>query len=122
MLRKLTPLSRIDFGYHRGKTVGQILQATNGKSYMTWLYFNASHIDLSDELKSELKIEHILEKPGKDPETYGLFYRDCSEFINKIELYYKDKRQKSFFEKRVTRACDKRYTKIALIKRNRTKI
>lgn len=77
MLRKLTRLSKIDFGYHAGKTVEQILNCRTGHNYMKWLYFNASHIDLCDSLINELKINHILIKPGKDPQIWEQeYYQD----------------------------------------------
>jgi hypothetical protein len=79
-LRKLTYRSRIEFGYHAGRTVEQILQHRTGKQYMTWLYFNASHISFSDELMQDLGITHELIKPGKDPDKFLECYYKPSEW------------------------------------------
>lgn len=85
-LRKLTHLSKIDFGHHAGKTVRQILLESSGKSYMQWLYFNASHINLCDDLIHELDIEHQLVKPGKDPITFEMFYRPGHPYVSKSKM------------------------------------
>lgn len=77
MLRRLTYLSKIDFGHQAGRTVEQILKSRVGRQYMIWLYFNASHIDLCEDLLNELRIKHSLIKPGKDPELFDReYYKD----------------------------------------------
>ncbi len=75
ILRKLTYKSKIDFGLHRGRTVEQILTKDSGDSYIKYLYFNASHIDLCDQLITDLNIFHTVSKPGKDPELFETIYR-----------------------------------------------
>lgn len=89
MLRKLTNLSQIDFGLYKGKTVGQIMTTDYGIQYMKWLYFNSSHIDLSDELFTKLNIDHKLIKPGKDPDIF-------------TEYYYKNFRSKTIMTRNTT--------------------
>lgn len=83
MLRKLTNLSRIDFGLYKGKIVDQIMSTDYGNQYMKWLYFNSSHIDLSDELFTKLNIEHKLIKPGKDPILFEEYYKPNITFKSK---------------------------------------
>lgn len=88
-LRRLTVLSKIEFGYYKGKTVGQILRHMNGKSYMTWLYFNASHIDLNQDLLNELEIRHLIMKPGTDPALFKEHYEPDLKYINKHDFILK---------------------------------
>ncbi len=75
MLRNLVLKSKLDFGYYKDYTIESILRRKDGKSYMTWLYYNASHINLTEEIIKELDIKDIISKPGKNPELFESKYR-----------------------------------------------
>ena len=77
ILRRLTKLSTLGFGRYREQKVGTILLLY--PNYLIWVYFNSSHIDFNDEIKTELLItdDIALPKPGtnKDFVIYKHMYK-----------------------------------------------
>jgi hypothetical protein len=116
ILRRLVPQSKIEFGYHSGKTVQRIMEHPTGKQYLRWLYFHASHIDLTQEVMNDLEIKHVLVKPGKDPELYEREYaKDDTHGYKKTPNYY------SILNMIPKPDWSKTRTKAAQAHRNRTK-
>src|SRR3954468_24357173 len=92
----LTHLSCIEFGPYSGRTVEEMMTDPRGKHYMTWLYYNASHIDMSDGLMKDLGINKPLLKPGKDPGRYaGLHYTHAPFSKNVNNRHYSNYDKKS---------------------------
>lgn len=75
LIQRLTHNSMLLFGDHAGLRVDQLLEEDSGRKYLLWLYFNASHIDYTDDILQELGIEHILNKPGRDPRCFETSYK-----------------------------------------------
>lgn len=84
-LRKLTRLSLIELGRHRGSTVGDILQSD--KFYLIHSYFKFSSITFTDDILDELciPVEDRIPKPGKDPGKINYYYqRNLSNIASEI--------------------------------------
>lgn len=74
LLRTLTEKSVMPEGTkHEGKTIGDLL--TTNKTYLLYSYFNYDRITFVPSVLEQLRIkpEHIITKPGKNPEFYKMY-------------------------------------------------
>lgn len=67
-LRKLTEKSTLGFGKYHDYPVWKLLEKSSTRRYLTWVYFNCSHIDFFDDIIEKLRIrtDEKINKPGKD--------------------------------------------------------
>jgi hypothetical protein len=74
VFRTLAKRSVLGFGRHADLSVTQLL-TMNNHSYLTWVYYNCSHISFNDEILEILGItkERQIKKPGVDPSYYERF-------------------------------------------------
>lgn len=69
LLRTLTKKSTLTFGKYANDTIGKLLELKKG-AYLAWCYYNLSNISFTEDILTELDLEHRIPKPGKDVEYY----------------------------------------------------
>jgi len=85
LLRTLTRKSFLKFGKYYDLTIQGVINMyqEKGLNYLTWVYFNSSKINFTDDILSELCIEsdNIIVKPGNiyDKQIMREVFNKCIE-------------------------------------------
>ena len=65
LLRTLSKKSKLKFGKYANDEIGKLLELKKG-AYLAWCYYNLSNISFTEDILDELKLDHRINKPGKD--------------------------------------------------------
>lgn len=92
-LRILTRKSRLGFGKHHDKTVGDVLICD--PSYIAWAYYCVAAISFAEDILTceEVDITKRIEKPGSNEDAYREYQRE------RTARYSKEERDHYFWRK-----------------------
>ena len=92
-------LSKLKFGKYANDEIGKLLELKKG-AYLAWCYYNLSNISFTEDILDELKLDHRINKPGKDNtywEEEGRNIRNrLMEILNENDFKVKQIQKKIF--------------------------